>query len=92
MDLFEGDSLKRCSPIQCRGAGQGRGRPDALQSIRRRRRGVADRFGQLFEFGAFPQDNDLILIADPAVVDAFEANFDRMWERALNIGALDTLR
>jgi phosphatidylserine/phosphatidylglycerophosphate/cardiolipin synthase-like enzyme len=48
--------------------------------------------GNFSSSGLSPQDNDLILIADPAVVDAFEANFDRMWERALNIGALDTLR
>ena len=35
------------------------------------------------------QDNDAILITDPAVVDAFEGNFDRIWARAQNIGALD---
>ena len=38
------------------------------------------------------QDNDLILITDQAVVDAFEANFDRIWARAQNIGALDPPR
>ena len=48
--------------------------------------------GNFSSSGLSLQDNDLILIADPAVVDAFEANFDRMWERARNIGALDMPR
>jgi phosphatidylserine/phosphatidylglycerophosphate/cardiolipin synthase-like enzyme len=48
--------------------------------------------GNFSSSGLSLQDNDLILIADPAVVDAFEANFDRMWERARNLGALDMPR
>jgi phosphatidylserine/phosphatidylglycerophosphate/cardiolipin synthase-like enzyme len=38
--------------------------------------------------GLESQDNDLILISDQAVVDAFEANFDRIWARSQNIEAL----
>ena len=38
------------------------------------------------------QDNDLILITDQAVVDAFETNFDLIWARAENVGALDEPR
>ena len=38
--------------------------------------------------GLVRQDNDLILITDQATVDAFEANFDRIWARAQNVGAL----
>ena len=40
--------------------------------------------------GLARQDNDLILISDPAVVDAFERNFETLWARARNIDALDT--
>ena len=40
--------------------------------------------------GLARQDNDLILITDPATVDAFEHNFERLWSRARNIEALDT--
>jgi phosphatidylserine/phosphatidylglycerophosphate/cardiolipin synthase-like enzyme len=47
--------------------------------------------GNFSRSGLSSQDNDLILIADQAVVDAFEANFDRIWARAQNIGALDAL-
>ena len=39
--------------------------------------------------GLSRQDNDLILISDQAIVDAFEANFDRIWARAQNIEALE---
>ena len=39
--------------------------------------------------GSPDQDNDLILITDQAVVDAFEANFDRTWARAQNASAFD---
>jgi phosphatidylserine/phosphatidylglycerophosphate/cardiolipin synthase-like enzyme len=35
--------------------------------------------GNFSRFGLADQDNDLILITDQAVVDAFEANFDRTW-------------
>ena len=39
--------------------------------------------------GLASQDNDAIFIADPAVVDAFESNFERIWARAHNIEALN---
>jgi phosphatidylserine/phosphatidylglycerophosphate/cardiolipin synthase-like enzyme len=42
--------------------------------------------------GLESQDNDLILITDPAVVDAFEVNFDSIWARGQNIGAVDESR
>lgn len=48
--------------------------------------------GNFSRSGLASQDNDLILITDQAVVDAFEANFDRIWARAQNIGALDAPR
>jgi phosphatidylserine/phosphatidylglycerophosphate/cardiolipin synthase-like enzyme len=48
--------------------------------------------GNFSRSGLASQDNDLILIADQAVVDAFEANFDRIWERAQNIKAIDPPR
>jgi phosphatidylserine/phosphatidylglycerophosphate/cardiolipin synthase-like enzyme len=48
--------------------------------------------GNFSRSGLAAQDNDLILITDPAVVDAFEANFDRIWARAQNIEALDPPR
>jgi phosphatidylserine/phosphatidylglycerophosphate/cardiolipin synthase-like enzyme len=44
--------------------------------------------GNFSRSGLASQDNDLILIADQAVVDAFEANFDRIWARGQNISAL----
>ena len=40
--------------------------------------------------GLTNQDNDLILIADQEVVDAFEANFERIWTRAENVDAFRT--
>jgi phosphatidylserine/phosphatidylglycerophosphate/cardiolipin synthase-like enzyme len=43
--------------------------------------------GNFSRSGLADQNNDLILIADQAVVDAFEANFDRIWARAQNVGA-----
>jgi phosphatidylserine/phosphatidylglycerophosphate/cardiolipin synthase-like enzyme len=48
--------------------------------------------GNFSRSGLASQDNDLLLITDQAVVDAFEANFDRIWARAQNIGALDAAR
>ena len=48
--------------------------------------------GNFSSSGLSRQDNDLILTTDQAVVDAFEANFDRIWARAQNIGALDPIR
>jgi phosphatidylserine/phosphatidylglycerophosphate/cardiolipin synthase-like enzyme len=45
--------------------------------------------GNFSRSGLASQDNDLLLTTDQAVVDAFEANFDRMWARARNVGALD---
>jgi phosphatidylserine/phosphatidylglycerophosphate/cardiolipin synthase-like enzyme len=48
--------------------------------------------GNFSSSGLSRQDNDLILITDQAIVDAFEANFDLIWARAQNIGALDEPR
>ena len=48
--------------------------------------------GNFSRSGLASQDNDAIFIADPAVVDAFESNFERIWARAENLKALDTLR
>ena len=48
--------------------------------------------GNFSRSGLAAQDNDAVLITDPAVVDAFEGNFERIWARAQNIGALDTAR
>lgn len=45
--------------------------------------------GNFSRSGLASQDNDAIFIADVAVVDAFEDNFERIWVRAQNIGALD---
>lgn len=39
--------------------------------------------------GLASQDNDLILVTDQAIVDAFEADFEHIWARAQNIEALD---
>jgi phosphatidylserine/phosphatidylglycerophosphate/cardiolipin synthase-like enzyme len=41
--------------------------------------------------GLMNQDNDLILVTDQAVVDAFEANFERIWARAENVDAFHTV-
>jgi phosphatidylserine/phosphatidylglycerophosphate/cardiolipin synthase-like enzyme len=48
--------------------------------------------GNFSRSGLAAQDNDAVFITDPAVVDAFEGNFERIWARAQNIGALDTTR
>jgi phosphatidylserine/phosphatidylglycerophosphate/cardiolipin synthase-like enzyme len=37
--------------------------------------------GNFSRSGLASQDNDLLLITDQAVVDALEANFDRIWAR-----------
>jgi phosphatidylserine/phosphatidylglycerophosphate/cardiolipin synthase-like enzyme len=42
--------------------------------------------GNFSRSGLASQDNDLILITDQAVVDAFEANFDSIWARAKHRG------
>lgn len=48
--------------------------------------------GNFSRSGLEAQDNDAIFVTDPAVVDAFESDFERMWARAQNIGALDATR
>ena len=48
--------------------------------------------GNFSRSGLASQDNDAIFITDPAVVDAFEGNFERIWARAQNLGALDATR
>jgi phosphatidylserine/phosphatidylglycerophosphate/cardiolipin synthase-like enzyme len=48
--------------------------------------------GNFSRSGLASQDNDAIFITDPAVVDAFESNFERIWARAQNVGALDASR
>lgn len=48
--------------------------------------------GNFSRSGLASQDNDAIFITDPAIVDAFEVNFERIWARAQNIGALDAVR
>lgn len=48
--------------------------------------------GNFSRSGLASQDNDAIFVTDQAVVDAFEANFERMWARAQNIGAPDVTR
>jgi phosphatidylserine/phosphatidylglycerophosphate/cardiolipin synthase-like enzyme len=45
--------------------------------------------GNFSRSGLSSQDNDAIFITDPAVVDAFEGNFERIWARAQNIAALN---
>lgn len=45
--------------------------------------------GNFSHSGLAHQDNDLILTSDPATVDAFESNFERIWARARNVDALD---
>ncbi len=50
---------------------------------------VAYRIGNFSRSGLADQENDLILIADQALVDAFWANFDRIWARAQNVRAFD---
>jgi phosphatidylserine/phosphatidylglycerophosphate/cardiolipin synthase-like enzyme len=41
--------------------------------------------GNFSHSGLADQDNDLILITNQAIVDAFEANFERIWARAQNV-------
>ena len=48
--------------------------------------------GNFSRSGLANQDNDAIFITDPAVVDAFESNFERIWARARNVSALDATR
>jgi phosphatidylserine/phosphatidylglycerophosphate/cardiolipin synthase-like enzyme len=48
--------------------------------------------GNFSRSGLASQDNDLVFITDPATVDAFETNFERIWAPAQNIGALDATR
>jgi phosphatidylserine/phosphatidylglycerophosphate/cardiolipin synthase-like enzyme len=48
--------------------------------------------GNFSRSGLASQDNDAIFITDPAVVDAFEGNFERIWARAQNIAAFDAVR
>ena len=48
--------------------------------------------GNFSRSGLASQDNDAIFITDPATVDSFEGNFERIWARAQNIGALDATR
>jgi phosphatidylserine/phosphatidylglycerophosphate/cardiolipin synthase-like enzyme len=48
--------------------------------------------GNFSQSGLASQDNDAIFITDPAIVDAFEGNFERIWARAQNMSALDTAR
>ena len=48
--------------------------------------------GNFSRSGLASQDNDLIFITNPSVVDAFEANFERIWARAQNIDALEGRR
>ncbi|HEY6518270.1 MAG TPA: phospholipase D-like domain-containing protein [Roseiarcus sp.] len=48
--------------------------------------------GNFSRSGLASQDNDAIFITDPSVVDAFEGNFERIWARAQNLGALDVNR
>ena len=48
--------------------------------------------GNFSRSGLASQDNDAIFITDPATVNSFEGNFERIWARAQNIGALDATR
>jgi phosphatidylserine/phosphatidylglycerophosphate/cardiolipin synthase-like enzyme len=48
--------------------------------------------GNFSRSGLASQDNDAVFITDQATVDAFETNFERIWARAQNIGALDAAR
>ena len=48
--------------------------------------------GNFSRSGLASQDNDLIFITDPPTVDAFETNFERIWARAQNIGAMEATR
>jgi phosphatidylserine/phosphatidylglycerophosphate/cardiolipin synthase-like enzyme len=48
--------------------------------------------GNFSRSGLASQDNDAVFITDPAVVDAFEGNFERIWARAQNVSTLDATR
>jgi phosphatidylserine/phosphatidylglycerophosphate/cardiolipin synthase-like enzyme len=48
--------------------------------------------GNFSHSGLAAQDNDAIFLTDPVIVDAFEGNFERIWSRAQNVGALDATR
>jgi phosphatidylserine/phosphatidylglycerophosphate/cardiolipin synthase-like enzyme len=48
--------------------------------------------GNFSRSGLAAQDNDAIFITEPAVVDAFESNFEHIWARAQNIRALGATR
>lgn len=48
--------------------------------------------GNFSRSGLASQDNDAIFVTDPATVDSFEGNFERIWARAQNSGALDATR
>jgi phosphatidylserine/phosphatidylglycerophosphate/cardiolipin synthase-like enzyme len=48
--------------------------------------------GNFSRSGLASQDNDALFITDPAIVDAFETNFEGIWARARNIAALDATR
>jgi phosphatidylserine/phosphatidylglycerophosphate/cardiolipin synthase-like enzyme len=48
--------------------------------------------GNFSRSGLASQDNDAIFITDPTTVDAFEGNFERIWARAQNVGAVDATR
>jgi phosphatidylserine/phosphatidylglycerophosphate/cardiolipin synthase-like enzyme len=48
--------------------------------------------GNFSRSGLAAQDNDAIFLTDPVIVDAFEGNFERIWARAQNVGALDATR
>jgi phosphatidylserine/phosphatidylglycerophosphate/cardiolipin synthase-like enzyme len=47
--------------------------------------------GNFSHSGLAFQDNDLILVDDPSIVAKFEANFDAIWARGTNAGALPSL-
>jgi len=44
--------------------------------------------GNFSQSGLAFQDNDLILVDDPAIVAKFETNFEAIWSRGTNAGAL----
>jgi phosphatidylserine/phosphatidylglycerophosphate/cardiolipin synthase-like enzyme len=47
--------------------------------------------GNFSHSGLAFQDNDLILVDDPSIVAKFETNFDAIWARGTNAGALPSL-
>jgi phosphatidylserine/phosphatidylglycerophosphate/cardiolipin synthase-like enzyme len=48
--------------------------------------------GNFSRSGLASQDNDAIFITDPAIVDAFESNFEIIWARAQNLAAQNASR